>query len=195
MEEARETAVRSREVFHDHDERAPNIAEFTIEAPGTVRLEGRETGAGYSKARLKGFPDAKRTVQNEVVRGLWVIQACTLEGTHTGAFDGPDGIIAATGRKVVVKCVQIGRYENNLATDVKLYYDQIDLLTQLGLIRDTAAAVPPRNGYSTDFNERRPLPRLATTNRTKLPVVGTLAEPQEDRPSSQLELQTSGAPR
>jgi predicted ester cyclase len=138
MEEARETGVRSREVFHDHDERAPNIAEFTIEA------------SGYGKVRLRGFPEAKTTVQNEVVIGPWVVSACTLKGTHTCAFDGPDGIIAATGRKVVVKCVQIGRYENGLSTDVKLYYDQVDLLTQLGLLGDTAAGVSPRDGYSSD---------------------------------------------
>jgi hypothetical protein len=34
-----------------------------------------------------------------------------------------------------------------LATDVKLYYDRVDLLTQLGLIQDTAAGVPPCDGY------------------------------------------------
>ena len=140
MEEARETAVRSREVFHDHDERAPNVAELTFEAPGGVRLVGREAGNGYDKTRLKGFPDAKRTVQKEVISGPWVVQESTFKGTHTGSFVGPAGIILPTGRKVVIKCVQIGRYENGLATDVKAYYDQIDLLSQLGLMTQPAAA-------------------------------------------------------
>src|SRR4030081_3072847 len=102
MGEVRVTGVRSREVFHDHDETAPNVAELTIKAPGSVQLEGREAGAGYGEARLRAFPDAKTTVQTEVVIGPWVVQACTLEGTHRRAFEGPEGIIAATGRKVVV---------------------------------------------------------------------------------------------
>ena len=67
MEEARETAVRKRDVFNDHDDRTPNVAEFTFEAPGGVRREGREAGTGHDKTRLKGFPDAKRTVLKEVV--------------------------------------------------------------------------------------------------------------------------------
>jgi predicted ester cyclase len=131
--------VRSREVFNDHDEWVPNLAEFTFEAPDGLRLEGRKAGAGYDKPQLKGFPDAKRTVQHEVVSGSLVVQECTLEGTHTGTFDGPAGIIPPTGRKVVVKCVQSGRYEKGLATDVRLYYYQIDLLTQLGLMPAAAA--------------------------------------------------------
>jgi SnoaL-like polyketide cyclase len=139
MVEAREMAVRSREVFNDHDEWVPNLAEFTFEAPGGLRLDGGKAGAGHDKPRLKGFPDAKRTVQNEVVSGPLIVQECTLEGTHTGSFDGPAGIIPPTGRRVVVKCLQSGRYEKGLATDVRLYYDQIDLLTQLGLM--PAAAV------------------------------------------------------
>jgi predicted ester cyclase len=141
MEEAREIAIRSREVFHDHDEWAPNVAELTFEAPSGVRLEGREAGADYDKTRLKGFPDAKRTVQKEVISGPWVVQESTVEGRHTGSFDGPAGIILPTGRRLVIKCVQISRYENGLATDVKLYYDQIDLLSQLGLTRKPRAAV------------------------------------------------------
>jgi predicted ester cyclase len=131
--------VRSREVFNDHDEWVPNLAEFTFEAPDGLRLEGRKAGAGYDKAQLKGFSDAKRTVQHEVVSGPLVVQECTLEGTHTGTLDGPAGIIPPTGRKVVVKCVQSGRYEKGLATDVRLYYYQIDLLTQLGLMPAAAA--------------------------------------------------------
>ncbi|MBJ7596917.1 MAG: hypothetical protein DLM67_06815 [Candidatus Nephthysia bennettiae] len=138
MEEARNITVRSCEVFNDHDERPPNVAEFTFEAPGGVRLEGREPAASYDKARLKGFPNARRTVQNEVVSGPWVVQECTVEGRHSDPLDGPAGIISATGREVVVKCVHIGRYENGFATDVKLYYDQIDLLTQLGLMSEPA---------------------------------------------------------
>jgi len=120
--------------------RALNASNIRFQAPGGVRLEGREAVASYNEAWLNGFPDAWMTVENELVSGPWVVQECIFEGTHTGPFEGPAGAIPATGRKVVGKCVQIGRYENGLATDVRLYYDQMELITQLGLMPEPATA-------------------------------------------------------
>jgi len=143
MAEARDIAARSLEAFNAHDGdavQALNAPDIRFEAPGGVRLQGRDAVAGYDKAWFNGFPDAKMTVQNELVSGPWVVQECTFEGTHTGSFDGPGGTIPATGRRLVGKCVQIGRYENGQAIDVRLYYDQMEMLTQLGLMPEPAAA-------------------------------------------------------
>jgi hypothetical protein len=63
------------------------------------------------------------------------MQECIFEGRHSGPLVGADGAIPATGKKVVVRGVLVGRYERGLATDVRLYYDQLDVLTQLGLRR------------------------------------------------------------
>jgi len=43
------------------------------------------------------------------------------------------GTIPQTGKRVVVRGVLVGRYERNLAIDLRLYYDQLDVLNQLGL--------------------------------------------------------------
>ena len=61
------------------------------------------------------------------------MQEFTFEGTHTGPLVGAVGTIPATGKRVVVRGVLVGRYERGLAIDVRLYYDQLDVLTQLGL--------------------------------------------------------------
>jgi hypothetical protein len=143
MAEAPEVGVRSQDVFNDHDERAPNVAEFAFDAPGDAPLGAGAPQAGHEKARLKGFTDVRRTVHREVVSGPWVIQESTFEGTHTGFFECPAGIIPPTGRRVVVKCVQISRYENGLTTERRLYYDQVDLLTQLGLEPEPPLAIMP----------------------------------------------------
>jgi predicted ester cyclase len=143
MAEARDIAARWLQAFNAHDEsaaRALNASNIRFQAPGGVRLEGRDAVASYNEAWLNGFPDAWMTVENELVSGPWVVQECIFEGTHTGPFEGPAGAIPATGRKVAGKCVQIGRYENGLATDVRLYYDQMELITQLGLMPEPAAA-------------------------------------------------------
>jgi predicted ester cyclase len=134
MVEAAEVEVRSWEVFNDHDERAPNIAELEFEMLARADRDRAGAGAGDDRIRLKGFPDARRTVHREVVSGRWVVQESTFEGTHTAPFEAPVGIIPPTGKRVVVKCVQIGRYENGRATEIKLYYDQVELLSQLGVI-------------------------------------------------------------
>jgi predicted ester cyclase len=143
MAEARDTATRYIDAFNAHDEsamRSLNAPDIKFEAPGDVRLEGREAATGYSTAWLKGFPDARMTVKNEIISGPWVVQECTFEGTHGGSLEGPAGSIPATGRKVTGHCVQIGRYENGLASEVRLYYDQVELLTQLGLMPEPAPA-------------------------------------------------------
>ena len=51
-----------------------------------------------------------------------------------GPLDGPAGTIPATGRKLVVKAVLITRYENDLAIESRVSFDQVDVLTQLGVL-------------------------------------------------------------
>jgi SnoaL-like polyketide cyclase len=140
MAEATQVEVRSWEVFNDHAEWAPNIAEFVFEAAGKPGRDPEDAGAGDEETRLEGFADARKTVHRKVVNGPWVIQEFTFEGTHTAPFESPIGIIPATGKRVVVKCVQISRHENGRATEIKLYYDQFELLSQLGVMRQRQAA-------------------------------------------------------
>ena len=143
MAEAKDIAARFIEAFNAHDEsaiRALNAPNAKFQAPGGVSLEGREAVTGYAMAWLNGFPDAKMTVRNELTCGSWVVQEFTFEGTHTAPLDGPTGTIPATGKRVVAKGVQIVRYENGLAIDDRLYFDQVDVLTQLGLMPTPVAA-------------------------------------------------------
>jgi len=136
MADARDTAVRLLQAFNAHDEEAigtlcaPNSR---LEAPGEVRLLGRDALVSRAVALFNGFPDARITAQNELVGGPRVMHEFIFEGTHSGLLLGAVGSIPATGGKVVVRGVLVGRYERKLAIDVRLYYDQLDVLTQLGL--------------------------------------------------------------
>jgi predicted ester cyclase len=135
MAQAKDTAARFIAAFNAHDEsalRELNATDAKFEAPGGVNLTGRDASSGYAIAWLKAFPDANMIVRNEVVSDPWVVQECRFEGTHTAPLQGPNGMIAATGRRLVSNCVQVGRYENGQAVHVRLYYDQIDVLAQLG---------------------------------------------------------------
>jgi predicted ester cyclase len=130
-------AAKYNQAFNSHDEAAlrsliaPN-ARFT--APGDVRLEGKDAIIGYTQGWMKALPDAKLTVTHEIANGPWIAQEFTFEGTHKAPLTGPMGTIAATNRKVSGQCVSITRFENDLNVETRLYFDVVQLLTQLGVM-------------------------------------------------------------
>jgi predicted ester cyclase len=111
-----------------------------FEAPGDVRITGREGVTEYTMAWLRALPDARLTVNNELVVGDWVAQAFTFEGTHEATLAAPSGDIPATHRQLVGRGPQFLKIEDGLVTDARLYFDQVQLMTQLGLMPEVAAA-------------------------------------------------------
>jgi steroid delta-isomerase-like uncharacterized protein len=143
MASAREVAAADVEAFNAHDEeriRALTAEDAVFEAPGDVRLEGREAGTQYAMAWLRAFPDARLTVHNELVTGDWVTQEFTFEGTHEETLSGPGGDLPATHRRLKGRGVQILRIEGDLVAETRLYFDQVQVLTQLGVLPEPAAA-------------------------------------------------------
>ncbi|MGZ3415958.1 MAG: ester cyclase [Isosphaeraceae bacterium] len=137
MAEAKDTAVKFVAAFNAHDERALlalHAANIKFEAPGGVHVNTAAEATAYAMRWLKGFPNGKMTVRNEIDNGPWIIQEITMEGVHSGPFQTPTGIVAPTGKKVVGKGVQILRVENGQITEARLYFDQLEMLSQLGLL-------------------------------------------------------------
>ena len=82
MADAREVGAKFLEAFNAHDEeriRQLNAENAIVEAPGDVRVEGREPTTQYAMAWLRAFPDARLTVHNELVDGDWVVQQFTFD--------------------------------------------------------------------------------------------------------------------
>jgi predicted ester cyclase len=125
------------DAFNSHDESAiksltaPNA---TLTAPGDVRLSGRDAVAGYAINWLKAFPDARFTVRHEIVSGPWIIDEYTFEGTHRASLSGPLGVIPATNKRMVGHGVQISRWEDDKLVNVRLYFDMVEVLTQIGMM-------------------------------------------------------------
>ncbi len=142
MTNVRDTAARFVEAFNAHDEsaiRAIHATNIKFEAPGGVRLEGTEAVTGYAMTWLTGFPDAKIIVRNQVVSDPWLVQEFTLQGTHKAALNGPAGLIPPTGKRVDSRAVSVARYENGQIAEARLYFDQTEVMTQLGLMPELAA--------------------------------------------------------
>jgi predicted ester cyclase len=137
MPEAKETSAKFVAAFNAHDEGALlslHSAQIKFEAPGDVRLNSSAEATAYALRWLKAFPNGKMTIRHEIVSGPWVIQEVTMEGIHSGPLASPTGTIKATGKKLSTRCVQLLRIENGQVAEARIYFDQLDMMGQLGLM-------------------------------------------------------------
>jgi steroid delta-isomerase-like uncharacterized protein len=143
MADAQEVGAQWVEAFNAHDEgrmRELTADDAVIEAPGDTRLEGGDATVGYAMAWLSAFPDARIDVHDEHVAGDWVVQEFVFSGTHTAPLPSPMGEIPATNRSLRGRGVQIFRVQDGAVADTRLYYDQVEVMTQLGLMPEPSAA-------------------------------------------------------
>jgi len=129
--------------FNSHDPDrigALDAEDVHFVAPGDVEVNGREAAQAYAMAWIDAFPDAKITVRNQVIADPYVVQEITFEGTHTGPLQSPTGEIPATGKRLTGRGVHVDRIENGVAVESALYYDQVQVMTQLGLMPEPATA-------------------------------------------------------
>ena len=143
MADTKEVGAKWVEAFNSHDEariRELNTDDTVLKAPGDVRLEGTDASTEYAMGWLRAFSDARLVVSNELEDGDWVVQEFTFEGTHDNTLSGPAGDILPTNRRLTGRGVQILRVENGKVTEARLYYDQVQVMTQLGLMPEPAAA-------------------------------------------------------
>ena len=130
------------DAFNSHDQAA--IRDLTaddciFEGPG-VRLEGGDATVGYAMGWLNAFSDAKIQVDSVVVDGDWAAMTGYFKGTHDNTLSGPGGDVPATGRRLEGRCSQFVRFADGKSVEEYLYYDQMDVATQLGIVPETAGA-------------------------------------------------------
>jgi SnoaL-like polyketide cyclase len=68
------------------------------------------------------------------------VQEFSFEGTHEDTLSSPAGDIPATHKRLNGRGVQIFRVEGDTVVDTRLYFDQVQVLTQLGLMPEPATA-------------------------------------------------------
>ena len=143
MADAREVGAKFVDAFNAHDEdtiRQLNAENVVFEAPGDIHIEGRDGATEYAMTWLRAFPDARLTVKNELSDGNWVAQEFTFEGTHEGTLSSPAGDIPATHKRLDGRGVQLFKVDGDVVTDTRLYFDQVQVMTQLGLMPELTAS-------------------------------------------------------
>jgi steroid delta-isomerase-like uncharacterized protein len=141
MARPQEIVERWLAAFNAHDEeglRRWYSDDATFEAPGDVRLQGADATADYAMAWLRAFPDAEMQIETRVAEGEWVAERFLFEGTHDGVLASAAGDLPPTGRRLVGRGAQVTRVEGDEITEGYLYFDQMEVLAQLGLIPEVA---------------------------------------------------------
>src|SRR5260370_5789741 len=152
--EAKAVVERNLKAFNAHDleamarDAAPDI-EGT--APGDVKLKGPQAFKEFNQNFITAFPDARVEAKSILAQGNHVVVDGIFTWTHNGTLKTPTGDVPATGRKVKGEYVQIAEVDRGLIKKASLVFDQVQLMTQLGM----APAPPQQAVKSTRWPRRR----------------------------------------
>jgi steroid delta-isomerase-like uncharacterized protein len=89
---------------------------------------------------LTAFPDARYTVASFVEQGDSFADEWIFRGTHTAPFPLPDGTeLPPTGKRIEIRGMEYVRMREGKIVVDNLYYDNLGIAAQLGLIPQGAA--------------------------------------------------------
>jgi steroid delta-isomerase-like uncharacterized protein len=121
---------------HDADAVARCYSEDCVmTGPGRMELRGREGAKEFMTVWNDACPDNELEIEHEYATDTVVVQEGIFRGTHTGPLVSPDGeTIPATGRRLEAGYADVIEVKDGLIVAERLYYDQVELLIQLGLM-------------------------------------------------------------
>ena len=122
---------------NDRDGWAALYADDVVyEAPGGAHISGLEDlKTKYFDALATAAPDHSSRDVVLIAEGDYVVEQARYTGTHTGTLRNPDGAeVPATGKKLDFPFVGVFRVEDGKISSIRIYYDQIEVFTQLGLM-------------------------------------------------------------
>ena len=132
----RALAERLVEALNAHDGEAlarPTAADVELSAPGYLPARGPQDVKEYFQALFRAFPDAATRVERLVVSETSAVLEASFTATHAGPLQSRLGEISPTGRKVTGKFVQILEVDRGLIRSIREYFDQVELLAQMGV--------------------------------------------------------------
>jgi heme-degrading monooxygenase HmoA/predicted ester cyclase len=110
-----------------------DLLRIGMQAPGGMQMSGREAAETMWNTWQLAFPDNHLETLAIHCDDRGGVHQFRATGTHTGTLRGPAGEIPATGRTVQLDGCDVYEFDGGKITNVRLYFDQMDLLSQLGL--------------------------------------------------------------
>ena len=102
--------------------------------PGMGTVRGRAPFREYIETLKRAVPDARAIVEHMYDAGDAVVVEGRFVGTFSGPLSGPEGDIEPTGASVDLRFADVSTARDGKITSYHTYYDQLGLLTQLGLM-------------------------------------------------------------
>ena len=116
-------------------------------AEDAVQIMPDGTFEGWNSVRerlaqeLDGFTDLNHTVRSFVEQGDSFADEWTFVGMHTGPFRLPDGTeLPPTGKRVEIRGMELVQVRDGKVILNTLYYDNLAVAVQLGLVPESAIA-------------------------------------------------------
>ncbi|MGE3288649.1 MAG: ester cyclase [Pseudonocardia sp.] len=111
-----------------------------ITGPGGTVLQGTEGARMFWQGYQGAFPDNQVVVRTVFGAGDQAVEEAAFEGTHTAPLVGADGTeVPPTGRRVSVPFTAVYGLRDGRVATFHLYFDQVEMLTQLGLMPESAS--------------------------------------------------------
>jgi predicted ester cyclase len=123
--------------FNAHDieaHKANEAPDVEWVMPGGITLRGPDQVAQLQSIYWEALPDVKVVPVNQVVGGSTIVTEGYFEGTHSGTLRTPQGDIPPSGNRIRLRYATVQHVENGLVSFEHLYFDQLEFLTQLGVL-------------------------------------------------------------
>jgi predicted ester cyclase len=101
--------------------------------PSAGTLRGLAAFKGYEAAFQRAFPDGKLVLKSAIEAGNMVAVEGAFTGTHSGSLSGSRGEIPPTNRQLNLDFSDLFETDGDRITRHRIYYDQVQLMSQLGL--------------------------------------------------------------
>ncbi|CAM3704402.1 ester cyclase [Smaragdicoccus niigatensis] len=109
-----------------------------IEAPGFSET-GAEIVAIWMAGFFASFPDLKHRPHQIIATDAHAAMLVHVTGTHTENLGLPNGaVVPPTGRPLDITLGEFWQFTDGKVSEYRVIYDQLDFLTQLGLLEQPA---------------------------------------------------------
>ncbi|MES1198041.1 MAG: ester cyclase [Chitinophagaceae bacterium] len=107
-----------------------NFTKDVVMHASPTDIIGIDSARAYYANYLTGFSNITFTIKDVFGQGDKLVKHWNFSGTHTGVFFG----IPATGKKVSLDGVTLVRMSNGKIAEERDFFDNLDFMTQLGLM-------------------------------------------------------------
>lgn len=110
-------------------------ADVVAVTPDKGELRGVDQVTEYMRQLIDAFPDVRYEHLHSHESGNTALDEGFMVGTNTAPLPMPDGsTIPATGKQIRMRGCDAITVEGGRVTEHRLYFDQMDMLGQLGLL-------------------------------------------------------------